>query len=171
MKIVRREFIEIVRKKSFLIGLFLVPVFVAASVPRPRPSGAGRHGQAEAYCGGGPDRDSVSAARSPLGRTTQGRTTGISVAGSTARSRSGNHAATAHVRDQRGKPGRLPGRASRRFREGRGRVLREKRERYPTGRAIAKRVESNRGCPQARPAGAGPGIGEKMDPQGAVADA
>ncbi len=32
MKIVRREFVEIVRKKSFLIGLFLVPVFVVASV-------------------------------------------------------------------------------------------------------------------------------------------
>lgn len=32
LKIVRREFVEIVRKKSFLIGLFLVPVFVVASV-------------------------------------------------------------------------------------------------------------------------------------------
>ena len=32
LTIVRREFIEIVRKKSFLIGLFLVPVFVVASI-------------------------------------------------------------------------------------------------------------------------------------------
>ncbi len=32
LKIVRREFVEIVRKKSFLIGLFLVPVFVVASI-------------------------------------------------------------------------------------------------------------------------------------------
>ena len=35
LTIVRREFIEIVRKKSFLIGLFLVPVFVVASIVVP----------------------------------------------------------------------------------------------------------------------------------------